>query len=194
MSRAHVGACRDAGDAPRPCRRNSGRHRAEAGRNKTSHSLRTNEPPLPPSSFDAIGRVQLADRRNFTRVRQDRRLDQQTLSFITAARSAEAHDNGVSGAFRLRTARQQRIAGGQELKVTETDAVQTCRTGILHQQEVTGFAASVALPLPVQWLDHDQLRGAACLLRQALAFPLGKLLRHPMGAVQRFDLSGCRFC
>jgi len=51
------------------------------------------------------------------------------------------------------------------------------------------FAASMTLPLPVQWLDHHQLRGAACLLRQALAFPpLGKLLRTtPMGPVQRFD-------
>jgi hypothetical protein len=83
--------------------------------------------------------------------------------------------------------RQQRIASGQELETIETDAVQTCRAGIFHHQEVTGFAAWVTLPLPVQWVDHHQIRGTACFPCQALAFPLGKLLRYPMGPVQRFD-------
>src|SRR5260370_31288582 len=142
---------------------------------------------LRPYSFNAIGQVELTNRRNSTRGRQGQRLDQQALSFITATRSAEAHDNSVSDAFRLRMPRQQRIASGQELETIETDAVQTCRPGRFHHQQVTGFAASVTLPLPVQWLDHHQIRGTACFPCQALAFPLGKLLRYPMGPVQRFD-------
>jgi hypothetical protein len=139
------------------------------------------------SSFNTIAQVELADRRTSGCVRQGRRLDQQALSFVAAARSAEAHDNRVSDAFRLCSPRQQRIARGQELEIIKADTVQTCRAGIFHRQEVTGFTASVALPLPVQWLDHHQLRGTACFLCQALAFPLGKLLRYPMGPVQRFD-------
>ena len=122
-----------------------------------------------------------------TRVRQGRRLDQQALSFVAAARSAESHDNGAPGAFHLRTPRRPRIARGQKLEISEADAVQTCRAGIFHHQQVTGFAASVTLPLPVQWLNHHQIRGTAYFLCQALAFPLGKLFRYPMGPVQRLD-------
>src|SRR5271156_667051 len=88
------------------------------------------------SSFNAIDLGELADRRKSRRVRQRQRLDQQALSFVAAARSAEAHDNGASGAFRLRVPRQQRIARGQELEIIETDADQTYRSGIFHHQEV----------------------------------------------------------
>ena len=45
------------------------------------------------SSFNAIGRAQLADQRKSRRVRQGRRLDQQALSFVAAAAPAEARDN-----------------------------------------------------------------------------------------------------
>jgi hypothetical protein len=47
------------------------------------------------------------------RFRQGLRLDQQALSFVAAAALAEAHDHGMSGAFRLDPAREQRISGGQ---------------------------------------------------------------------------------
>jgi hypothetical protein len=51
------------------------------------------------------------------RFRQGLRLDQQTLSFVAAPALAEAHDHGMSGAFRRDPAREQRISGRQELEI-----------------------------------------------------------------------------
>jgi hypothetical protein len=50
------------------------------------------------------------------------RLDQQTLSFVTAARPAEAHDDSMSGAFRLDAPRKQGIARRQIFEIIETSA------------------------------------------------------------------------
>ena len=58
------------------------------------------------------------------RFRQGLRLDQQTLSFVAAPALAEAHDHGMSGAFRPDPAREQRVSGGQKLEIVETDAPQ----------------------------------------------------------------------
>ena len=55
------------------------------------------------------------------RVCQGLRLDQQTASFVAATAPAEANDNGVSGAFRLRTLSEQRIARRQVLEIIETN-------------------------------------------------------------------------
>src|SRR5262249_31246520 len=62
------------------------------------------------------------------RFRQGLRLDQQTLSFVAAPALAEAHDHGMSGAFRLDPAREQRISGGQELPAPRCGA-RSKRTG-----------------------------------------------------------------
>ena len=45
----------------------------------------------------------------------------------------------------------------------------------------------MACPFAVQWLDHHQIRGTACLLCQAFAFLLREFLRSPMSPVQRLD-------
>ena len=108
------------------------------------------------------------------------RLNQQTLSLVTAARPAEAHDDSMSGAFRFRAPRKQGIARRQIFEIIEANATQACRTGILHHKELAGAFASMACPLRVQWLDDHQLRSTACLFRQSLALLLGKLRRHPM--------------
>src|ERR1700680_2436505 len=95
------------------------------------------------------------------RLHQGLRLDQQALSFVTAPALTEAHDHGISGAFRLHPAREQRISGGEELEIVETDAPQARRPRTLHQEKITGAAAPVARPRIVQWLDHHQLRRTA---------------------------------
>jgi hypothetical protein len=87
-----------------------------------------------------------------------------SLSFVAAAAATEAHDNSASRAFRLHPPRQQRIARRQELEIVEADATQACRARIFHHQQITGAAAPVAGPFALQWLDHHQIRGTACLL------------------------------
>src|SRR3982074_3158988 len=62
-------------------------------------------------------------------LRQRQRFHQQTLPFVAATTPAEAHDNSASRAFRLHPPRQQRVARRQELKIIETNAAQTWRTG-----------------------------------------------------------------
>jgi hypothetical protein len=44
------------------------------------------------------------------RICQGPRLDQQTLSFVTATGPAEAYDDNISGAFRFRAPREQGVA------------------------------------------------------------------------------------
>ncbi len=85
-----------------------------------TRSVSLNTDPLPvrlprsrrrPSSVRASGRSQgpAPSRRLQSelalRFRQGLRLDQQTLSFVAAPALAEAHDHGMSGAFRLDPAR-----------------------------------------------------------------------------------------
>jgi hypothetical protein len=77
-------------------------------------------------------------------LRQGLRLNQKTLSFVATPAFAEPHYHGMSRAFRLSSAREQRISGGQEFKIVETDAPQARWTRILHYQKITGAAASVA--------------------------------------------------
>lgn len=91
------------------------------------------------------------------RVRQGLRLDQQTASFVAVTAPAEANDNSVSGAFRLHTLSEQRIARRQVLEIIETNTAQARRAPIFHHQEIAGAAAPVALPVRVQWLDHHQI-------------------------------------
>ena len=55
-------------------------------------------------------------------IRQSLRLNQQAAALIAAAAAAEAHDNGISCAFRLGPAREQRIARRQEIEIIETPA------------------------------------------------------------------------
>ena len=55
------------------------------------------------------------------RLCQGLRLDQQAASFVAATASAEAYDDGVSGAFRLHPPREQRIARRQVLQVVQAD-------------------------------------------------------------------------
>lgn len=121
------------------------------------------------------------------RLRKGPRLDQQALSFVTPASSAEAHDDGVPGTVRLHAPREPGIARRQEFEIIEADAAQTRRAGRLHHQEITGAAAAMACPLRVQWLDHHQFRAAACLFRQALALRFGEFRRHPMCPKRRLD-------
>jgi len=45
----------------------------------------------------------------------------------------------------------------------------------------------MACPFAVQWLNHHQIRGTACLLCQAFAFLLREFLRSPMGPSQRLN-------
>lgn len=73
-------------------------------------------------------------------VRQCLRLDQKTLSFVTAPASTEADDDSEPRVFRLDPPRQQRIALRQELKIIETDASQANGAGIFHHQEITAAA------------------------------------------------------
>src|SRR5882724_4932828 len=114
------------------------------------------------------------------RICQGLRLDQQTLSFVTATGLAKAHDHSMSSTFRFHAPREQGIARRQKLEIIEANAAKACRARILHHQQIAGAAAPMASPLRVQWLDDHQFRGTACLFRQALTLLLGKLRRHPM--------------
>jgi hypothetical protein len=86
------------------------------------------------------------------RLRQGLRLDQQALSLVAAPALAEAHDHGMSGAFRLDPARKQRISGGEELEIAETDAAQARRTlYIRYTLDANDFETYArALPKPVE--------------------------------------------
>ena len=105
-------------------------------------------------------------------VRQCLRLDQQALSFVAATASTEADDDGEPRAFRFGPPREQRIARRQELKVIETHTSQADGAGIFHHQKITAAAAAVALPLALQWLNHNQLGRTARFFDQAFAFLL----------------------
>jgi hypothetical protein len=59
------------------------------------------------------------------RVCQGLRLDQQTLSFVTATSPAEAHDDGKPRAFRFGAPREQGIARRQKCEIRKADAAQT---------------------------------------------------------------------
>src|SRR5229473_1902298 len=121
------------------------------------------------------------------RVGQGLRLDQQALPLVAAAALAEAHHDGMSRALRLGPAREQRVSGGEELEIVETDAAQARRPGFFHDEKIAGAAAAVAGPLGVQRQDHHQVRRTARLLRQALPPLLGKPGRNPMGAIELLD-------
>ena len=118
------------------------------------------------------------------RLRQGLRLDQQALPLVAAPAFAEAHDHGMSGAFRLDAAREQRISGNEELEIVEADAPQARRAGILHDEKIAGAAAPVARPSGVQRLDHHEFRCTARLLRQARLLPLRELARNPFEYVR----------
>ena len=127
-------------------------------------------------------------------LRQGLRLNQKTLSFIAAPAFAEPHYHGMSRAFRLSSAREQRISGRQEFKIVETDAPQAHWARILHHQKITCAAASVARrrasskgespPIPVHGLPSPP--------SAHVCFPTAHLKANECGIAVRS--SGLRFC
>jgi hypothetical protein len=109
------------------------------------------------------------------RLRQGLRFDQKTLSFVATPALTEPHYHGMSRALRLSPARKQRIPGGQEFKIAETDTPQARWARILHYQKIPGAAASMARPHGVQWLNYHKFRCTTCLLRQALTLDFGQI-------------------